>query len=491
MSRRLAALLGAIALCTTLLCALIGVPVGGTAWANTPTRTAKAIPAPAEAVGVYPTVVEFKDALRSGQYLQTIGILNGSSEGAFFHFELAGPAAAWLHVVTSDQHLTPITQLWAPDGPAATTAVLELQVPPTEPDGTYSGLITVSAPPQKTEKKGQTSVGLGAQIGISVAVTGTELIAAQLLNAFTFPKIEVGEALPVFSVLKNLGNVALQPQFHLMVKKASGGNAVYNWHGAASATLPGQTTTYQLDWPASATETQTLGKYSAYLKVRFPSGKSIGSWSLPFQLYPYGSLHRGGKLVSLKLSNHPAAGGTAVGQASVVSTGEVQEETYFVGQLYRDGSLVQAVKSPVPLLLAPQDEIGSSGTLAVPFTVAKDGLYHLTGTANFAGAQSNIETLTFRVGPAPIPIVYEIGAAVLLVALIALIVGLVVWRRRGGGPSSWPERRHVPPAYTAARGGTLRVPPRTANGNGGSGDGRGKHVRPSPEPIGKHATRSQ
>jgi hypothetical protein len=488
MSRRLVALLGTIALCTALLCALTGVPVGGTAWAGTPTKTAEAVPAPAEAVGIYPTVVEFKNALRNSQYLQTFGILNGSAEGAFFHFTLSGAVAPWLHVVTSDQHLTPITQLWAPDGPAATTAVLELQVPATAPDGTYTGVITVSSPPQKAEKKGQTSVGLGAQVGITVTITGTEAVAAQLLNAFTYPKIEVGEALPVFAVVKNLGNVSLQPQFHLQVVKASGVSAVYNWHGTASAMLPGQTTTYQLDWPASATETQTLGKYSASLKVRFPSGKSIGSWRLPFQLYPYGSLHRGGKLLSLKLTNHPAAGGTAIGQASVVSTGEVQEETYFVGQLYRNGTLVQAVKSPVPVLLAPEDEIGSSGTIAVPFTVAKDGLYHLTGTANFAGAQSNTEILTFRVGPAPIPIVYEIGAAVILVALMALIVGLVVRRRRGGGPSSWPRRTHVHPTYTAARGGTLRVPPRTPNGNG---DGRGKHVRPSPEPIGKHGSRSQ
>ena len=263
-----------------------------------------------------------------------------------------------------------------------------------------------------------------------------------------------------------------------MVKKASGGNTVYKWHGtASSATLPGQTTTYQLEWPASDTETQTLGKYGADLRVTFPNGKSLGSSGLGFQLYPYGSLHRGGKLLSLKLTNHPALGGTALVQAAVVSTGEVQQETNFVGELYRDGSLVQAVKSPVPVLLAPENQIGDSATITVPFTVAKNGLYRLTGSANFAGAQSNTETLTFRMGAAPIPIVYEIGGAAVVLALIALVVGLIIWRRRSGGPPSWPERRHVtPPRYTAARGGTLHVPPRTPVGSPGT---RSQQARPN------------
>jgi hypothetical protein len=478
MSRRLLALLGSVALCTAA-----AAPLGGTASASTPSKSAKAIPAPPEAIGLYPTVVDFKDALRSGQYVETIGILNGSNHSAYFHFKLSGAASPWLHVVTSGQHLDPITQLWAPHGPAPTTAVLELQVPATAADGVYTGLISVTTPPPKASKKGQTSVGLGAQIGVTVDVTGTQILAAKLLNAFTFPKIEVGEVLPVFAVVKNLGNVSVQPEFHLDVTKAQGQSRIYNWHGVTGqATLPGQTTTYQVSWPASDTETQTLGKYSAHLSASFPNGKALGSWSLPFQLYPYGSLHRGGKLLSLQLTNHPVVGGTAIAQASVISTGEVQQETNFVGELYRNGGLIQAVKSPVPVLLAPENQNGDSANIAVPFTVAKDGLYRLTGSANFAGAQSNAETITFRIGAAPIPIVYEIGAAAVVLALIALIVGLVIWRRRSGGPPSWHQRGHVPPKYTASRGNTLRVPPRTPVGSPGS---RRQQAGPNLTPEGK------
>jgi hypothetical protein len=194
--------------------------------------------------------------------------------------------------------------------------------------------------------------------------------------------------------------------------------------------------------------------------------KQIGSAVLPFQLVPYGSLERGGKLLALKLTNHPQVGYSAEVQATVRSTGQVQEETSFVGQLYVNGALLRGVKSPVPILLQP----GQSGVITMPVLVAKNGLYRLVGTANFAGATTQPQTLTFRVGPAPTPLLYKVGiGAVLLLFLIALIVGIVMWvRRRGGGPPSWPDRKQVPARYTSSHSRTLHVPPRATVGSSGS-----------------------
>ena len=66
------------------------------------------------------------------------------------------------------------------------------------------------------------------------------------------------------------------------------------------------------------------------------------------------------------------------------STGELQEETNFVGQLYLNGQLIKGIKSPVPILLQP----GQNGTITMPVLVAKNGEYSLTGTASFAGPQA-------------------------------------------------------------------------------------------------------
>jgi hypothetical protein len=427
----------------------------------------------APSVGAYPTVIDFHSALRGGEFIETFGVLNSTGTGEYFSFGLAGTTAPWLHVVSSSNRSTPITKVWAPSGPRPSTAVLELQVPPTLANGTYKGELTVASVIPKVAHKSQTPVGLGAAIDVVVNVTGTQVVAGDLVNAYTtYPKIEVGSPVNVFVVVKNAGNVAEQPDFGLQVHKAHSKAAQYKWTGTTgSGLLPGQTAVYEVAWPGASTETQTLGGYSATVNVAFGK-KDIGSADLAFQLVPYGSLHRGGKLLGLELGNHPKAGYSAEVQAQVRSTGELQEETNFVGQLYLNGQLIKGIKSPVPILLQP----GQTGTITMPVLVAKNGEYRLTGTASFAGAQSNPESISFRVGPAPIPVLYEVGAGLAVLLLVALVVGVIIWKRRHPRTPSWPERGHTPPRYTSSHSRTLHVPPRTPVGSSGS---RQQRARPS------------
>jgi hypothetical protein len=415
----------------------------------------------ASSVGVYPTTVDFQQALRGGTpYLDTIGIINGTPQGQYFNFGLKGTAAPWLKVVSAGDHSTVITRIWAPSGATPTQAVLELQVPKTLANGIYSGQVTVSMAPLKV-RQGQTSVGLAASIAVSVQVTGSQTVAGSLENAYLpYPKVETGEPLEIFAVMRNAGNVAVQPRFSLDVTKAHGTTAQYSWQGTTGAeVLPGQTLTYQLTWPGSATYTQTFGPYVARLNASF-NDTPVGSSTLPFQLVPPGSLRRGGKLLSLELTNHPRIGYAAEVQAGVLSTGEVQEETNFVGSLYRNGQLFQSVKSPVPILLLP----GQSGVITIPVKLSEDGLYKLTGVGNFAGYQTAPRTLSFRIGPPPIPwLRYGLIAAGALV-LIALLVFFEIRRRRR--PVK-PIGKHIPPRYQnrPAHAQTLHVPPRSPVGS--------------------------
>jgi hypothetical protein len=426
---------------------------------TTPVVPAGAVTPGNSSVGVYPTTVNFDQALRGGQFLDTIGVINGTPQGQYFDFGLKGPAAPWLKVVSSSNHSDQLTRLWAPSGAAPTTAVLELQVPTNLANGAYKGQVTVAmAPP--TARRGQTSVGLAASIDVEVEVTGTQVVAGALENTFmSYPKIEVGEPLRVFAVIKNSGNVTELPKFGLEVIKSEGRSPQYTWQGTTgSAMLPGQTLTYQLIWPGSSTYTQTYGDYKARLSASF-TDTSLGSVTLPFQLVPYGSLHRGGKLLSLQLVNHPKIGDAAEVQASVLSTGEVQQETYFVGQFYRNGQVVQGVKSPVPVLLLP----GQSGVITMTFPMPKDGLYELTGLASFDGAKSGIKTLSFRIGPPPIPWMRYGLIALGAVVLLAVLILLGIRRRRR--PVA-PIGKHITPRYaTPAHTRNLHVPPRSPVGS--------------------------
>jgi len=450
-----------------VLATVLATLIGGTAYAAKAGKPATAY----SSVAVYPTEVAFTHALRGGNYVQTIGVINGSPAGQWFHFRLAGAVAPWLEVVPSSGSPTPLERVWAPPGAAPSTAILELHVPAHLADGTYNGKVDVASLPTNAAKssKAPVSVGLGAAIDVSVAVTGTEIVAGTLVNAYTYPKVEVGSAVRIFAVIKNSSNVTVLPRFHLAVRRLASHSAVYRWTGATGdATLPGQTTTYELTWPASATRDQALGKYVAELSATFPGGKRVGSWSLPLALYPYGSLHRGGLLLGLELANRPEVGYSAEVQAVVQSTGEVQQETNFVGALYRNGHLLEGVTSPVPVLLAPSGQPGDRGVITVPVRLSRDGLYRLTGEANFAGAQSRAATITFRAGPAPTPLRYELAAAAAALLVITAVVGGLTLRRRRRRPR--PPARfdgHVAPRYTASHPRALHVPPRQPIGSQG------------------------
>ena len=454
--------------CAVALCTALAAPVGAVASATIPSspRPRANVPPP-EAVGLYPTHVPFDKALRGGQYEDTIGVLNGTPHGQWFHFSLSGAAAPWLSVMSSP-NTAPIKEIWAPGGAGATRAILQLRVPSTLANGAYHGVITVWMKPPKTKTNGPTTVGLGGEITVTVSVTGTEVVAGKLVDAYTYPKVEQGEPLKIFAIVNNSGNVAARPSFHLQILKAGARHPAYNWVGTTGeALLPGERSTYQLSWPANSTEGATLGKYTArILSVTFPGTKDVGSWALAFQLYPFGALHRGGKFLSLKLLNKPHAGYSAELQASVVSSGQVQQETTFVGQLYRNGNLLEGLKSPVPVLLSPAGQPGDTGTIQVAVPITKDGLYRVTGLVNFAGAQSATKTLTFRVGPRGLSRADEIaaGAGALLLAIL-LISLIVVRKRRQRRALPLRQNAHLPPRYTATHPRALRVPPKDPVGD--------------------------
>ena len=402
-------------------------------------------------LGLFPTKVSYSQALRGGSYTETIGLINGGSTPKTFYFASDGRAGAWLSVVRSSAPTKALRSVLA--DPGDTDLLLRLRVPATLSNGTYQGRLVVEAPPVKAAN-GTSSVGFGAVVPVTVHVTGTQILAGRLLDAYTYPKVEVGSPVTVFARVHDAGNVAITPVFHLLITKAK--TVVFNRTTSAGTLQPSGLRVLQLDWPGNDTETQTLGVYHAELSASFRS-VNLGSKSMSFRLVPYGSLHRGGKLLGLKLLNHPSAGYSAELQASVRSSGLLPQETTFVGQLYRNGALVQGVKSLAPVLLQPSQ----SGVINIPVPVAKDGLYRITGVATFDGAQSKTETLTFRVGPAPLPLLYPFAGGAAVLVLFGLLVLFALRRRRRRPPAALPPTRHLPPRYPATHPRTLHVPPRT------------------------------
>ena len=411
-------------------------------------------PEEATTVGFYPTDVVYPQALRGGTFTQRVGLIVGGHVPQTFRFSTLGAIGNWLTVLPLSGPKKPLQSLEAL--PGDTDLVLQLEVPSHAADGNYRGTLVVQVPPGKGAK-GTSAVGFGAEIKVTAEVTGTEILAARLLDAYTYPKVEVGSPVTFFARVDNSGNVAVTPVFHIRVSR---GKTVTFDDITSPATLqPSTLSTLQLAWPASETQVAPLGLYKATISARF-GHLNLGSIATQFKLVPYGSLHRSGELTSLKLLNRPVVGGYAEVRASVLSTGEAPEQTSFVGQLYRGSSLVEPVKSPLPILLQPTDRPGDSGTLTITVPIKHGGPYRLTGVANFAGAESAARTLSFRVGSQGAPLLYELAAAGAGVVLVLVLFSLFVAARRRRRPGSPPghDRVHIAPRYTATHPRVLHVP---------------------------------
>ena len=66
------------------------------------------LPAYAQGVGIAPTLAEFDDTLRDGEYFQTITVINGGSAEQIFSFEPGGEIAEWITIVGA-QDLVEVT----------------------------------------------------------------------------------------------------------------------------------------------------------------------------------------------------------------------------------------------------------------------------------------------------------------------------------------------------------------------------------------------
>ncbi len=416
-------------------------------------------------LGLSPTVLVFKQALRGQQYSRDLFLVNGGQAAQRFSLATAGPVAQWLSVVPMTGPTVPLRSVLA--RPAATTTVrLVLRVPAKAANGTYTGRVVVESEVAKG-RGGASPVGFALPVEVTAHVTGTEVLAGRLVDAYTYPKVEVGSPVTFFARVHNAGNVAINPLVRVSVTR--GRDVVYRHSFTSGPVAPSALSLLHFNWPGSATQGEALGTYHAEVTASFATLK-LGAKTMDLQLVPYGSLHRGGKLLGLKLLNHPQVGYSAEVQAMVRSRGEVQQETSFVGQLYRDGVLVAGVRSPAPVLLAP----GQGSVMNIPVPVAKNGLYRISGTANFGGAQSNLQTLTFRVGAAPLGLVFMVGAGAAVVVVVALLVLLALLLRRHRRRPPQPQVRpvHLQAPYTPSRGPSLRVPPgaRTGTGPGRTGE---------------------
>ncbi len=389
----------------------------------TPLPVEQGIEDGSDGIGVYPSLVTFPDALRGREYFGTVGVMNGGPRERTYRFEAKGDAANWLAFVAADR-TTALSEVTVP-ARDKTQVLIRAVVPPEVPNGQYTGTVGVLTTTTTREGSDTSGAGvtLGAEVSVALAVTGTQKIEGQFIDAAA-SDVESGYPLRIATRLTNTGNVQLNPTIDVEIVDAAG-QPVDHFTSTDQVLYPNDDKQIVVEWDTTGRAVgERVGRVSAAL-----GWVALGTKDVRFSIVPAGTYTRRGELDDVRLVNKPQAGDYAKLVAVFKNTGQIETKGKFIGELYLGDRLIEQLTSTEQLLLP-----GGAGDLDLLVRVPEDGTYRVTGKINYEGRETPVRDFTFRVGAEsgrPMLLIAGIAAAVVVVVAAGGAAGVWRWRRRG------------------------------------------------------------
>jgi hypothetical protein len=343
----------------------------------------------AQGIGIAPGSVELEDALRGGEYLRTISVVNREASELTFRFTKMGEVGEWVSLHPPDDPSTTLDTIVVPPGGGITRVLLRILVPSDVANGPYEGSIGVQSVATGTPAAGASSVQIGVSMELDVNVTGTQNISGSVLDMYTYDT-EVGYPLRIYTKFQNTGNVKAQPNIAVQVQDAQ--KAKVGETSCADTTVePAAAQLIRCEWDTTGTEP---GQYVANVAVSL-GDNSIDTRDLDFEIFPVGTLSRQGVLEELTLENAPYPGAVADIAARFRNIGQIDTRAVFLGEVYYKAALIDTVSTPERLV-----EQGETVALEAFVEVPKGGTYTVRGKVNYEGKETEEKELTFDVrGP--------------------------------------------------------------------------------------------
>ncbi len=386
--------------------------------------------AAAQGIGVFPTKIDIPDTLRGGEYFRNLGLINGTDGDRIFHFEISGPIAPWVTITDPNDRTKAVDSITVPPG-ANGAVFVKLTVPDSVPNGTYGAEVTITsellAAPVVSGTAASSAVAVGSIVAVDAVVSGTQRIGANVVDISVFD-VEVGIPLRMKARIANSGNVRITPEVELSIIPQGGtaaGTTIDRKLFAQDPAPPDEVTDVDMVWD---TTNALPGDYVGRVHVQF-ADLDLGSEDLPFKVLQRGALARSGVLESIALAGGaPRPGALARVQATFRNTGVVESRAIFVGDFYRDGTLVDHVTTPERLVLQGQPDI-----MEVFLQVPQPGRYTLRGKVNYEGRETEEKELTFEVaepGAGPPPWLWAVGGTLGALLVIGIGAAAVVLTNR-------------------------------------------------------------
>lgn len=383
-------------------------------------------------IGISPKEMQITSAMRGTGYDRPLSVFNPDDAANNFTLRADGEAGGWLSFYAVEDAGIPITNL-AIAGKSKQSLIVKISVPEDEPAGTYNATIYAETVPEGVNKtENAVAAVLVAKTAVIVNVTGEQVVDGIVNTVAIEEDTEPGYPLRIGANFKNTGNVIASPQISVSIQKDGGSVSTFTYAG--ERVKPEDTRTIFAEW--NTTSADSVGDYLAAVSVSL-DGRELAAESIPFKVLPVGTLTRQGNFTKLETLDEPALDSAVKLDAYFKNTGRIDTLAKFSGEVYRDGTRVDAISSDELMV-----ETGREAPLVSYLKLSSPGGYTVRGRIVYSGKETETKELSFTVpekqaeGLATAQVIGESSSgsgifyAVAGVAALAFGALIVILRRR-------------------------------------------------------------
>lgn len=366
-------------------------------------------------LGVAPAQVELKNALKGQTYERIFVVYNTFPQEKECSLRAKGDSKKWIRFYNPDHPSASIRNIKIAAKKSAKILV-KFNIPKDIANGTYeSQIIAEMGKPKSGEVSGQaTSVSM--PIPVKIGVTGEQILTGKVISMLV-RDTEINYPVKISVEFMNTGNVIAKPEIKVEITQA--GLPIDSFKYNKSKVKVESKKVIPVKWD---TKGRGLGEYIAKISVLL-DGKELAVENHPFKILPLGALGRKGFLEELSYKGNLGSGKTVKILAKFRNNGRIDTNAKFIGEVYKDGDLIDKIQSENTLV-----PVYSSRKLESYLKVPGTGKYEVLGYVSFEGKKSNTKKLAFRLG---YPLWMQIGSFGAIVLILDAGIWIILKRRSG------------------------------------------------------------
>lgn len=338
----------------------------------------------ATGVGLGPSELQIHDALRGTSVERTVTVYNLGDVLTPVTMSADGTAGSWVSFYSPDNRKVPVT-VFNVKSRENIPVVVRITIPPDTANGGYNTTIhaKITPPELKGVELGVTA-SMEALTTITVDVTGQQTVSGTV-DYILADDTEVNFPLTIRTLFRNTGNVAVNPVITATISGKTGTIDTVKY--SATTINAGDSQVIAVRWNKTNIEP---GNYTANVKVNLDNTPVTGS-SVPFIVYPEGTLSRQGQLTGLSYDGIPSQDSLLKIIGAFENSGRIETRAKMIGEVYRDATLVDTFTTDE--LSIP---VNDKGELTYYLKITAPGKYTVKAYVLYEGKKTETKELTFN-----------------------------------------------------------------------------------------------